>query len=221
MTNEVKYQTFRWGPLVLETKITSEFVDKLLKQGIKNRRSGKKELDARKHLEGRIEAELFYEKKDLEELFAPNIKPYVETYLKLIDQWTSVNSFAHLMPHLSDTDEFNISWSISTAWINFQKKHEYNPPHNHPCDLSFVVYLDVPKEIAAEEKTARKSPGGIYFDYGEQMPFSVKSMGRFPKKGDMFLFPGWLRHHVHSFSSNVERISVSGNIMLGVLKKDP
>ena len=35
-----------------------------------------------------------------------------------------------------------------------------------------------------------------------------------PKTGDAFIFPAWLVHHVHAFKSDVERISVSGNIIL-------
>ena len=30
---------------------------------------------------------------------------------------------------------------------------------------------------------------------------------------------GWLMHHVHDFKSDVERISVSGNIMIEVITK--
>ena len=209
MTNEVEYQTFRWGPLVLQTKITSEFLEELLKRGKESRKSGK---SAKEVLAGRIEDEFFYE--DLDDWLMPSMHPYVETYMELVNQWAGVDCFAHLTQNNASAE-----WNMDMAWINFQKRYEYNPPHNHPCDLSFVAYLNVPDEIRQEQKklgesgrTAKQAPGVIYFDYGEQLPFSVKSMGRFPENGDLFLFPGWLKHHVHAFKSNVERISASGNI---------
>ena len=118
----------------------------------------------------------------------------------------------------------DICWSMEMAWINFQQKNEYNPPHNHPCDLSFVAFLQVPKEIGEEYKAIPeiehgKGPGILYFNYGEQLPFSVKSFGKLPERGDLFLFPGWLMHHVHDFKSDVERISVSGNVNFEVVTK--
>ena len=120
--------------------------------------------------------------------------------------------------------DVNIGWHMTMAWINFQKKNEYNPPHNHPCDLSFVAFLQVPKEIGLEYEAIPdiekgKGPGLLFFDYGEQLPFSVNSFGRYPEKGDLFLFPGWLTHHVHDFHCDVERISVSGNIIFEVVPK--
>ena len=121
--------------------------------------------------------------------------------------------------------EVVIAWYMNMAWINFQKKNEYNPPHNHPCDLSFIAYLQVPKEIGLEHEALKDGakgswrPGNVYFDYGEQLPFCVKSFGKYPQKGDLFLFPGWVMHHVHDFKSDVERISVSGNVMFEVFAK--
>ena len=122
------------------------------------------------------------------------------------------------------TIPIDIGWHMNMAWINFQKKGEYNPPHNHPCDLSFVTFLQVPKEIGLEFESIPdiergKGPGVLYLDYGEQLPFSVKSFGKLPEKGDLFIFPGWLMHHVHDFKADVERISVSGNIMIEVITK--
>ena len=123
------------------------------------------------------------------------------------------------------TIPIDIGWHMNMAWINFQKKGEYNPPHNHPCDLSFVTFLQVPKEIGLEFESIPdiergKGPGVLYLDYGEQLPFSVKSFGKLPEKGDLFIFPGWLMHHVHDFKADVERISVSGNVMFDIKIKD-
>ena len=191
-------------------------------------------MDARRYLAGHIENEFLYE--NTIEWFDPKIEPYINGYINLADQWTGVNSFKHLIRDSTVENivkgghdqkiPTDIGWHMSMAWINFQKKGEYNPPHNHPCDLSFVAFLQVPKEIGLEfesipEVEHGKSPGLLYFDYGEQLPFSVKTFGKYPEKGDLFLFPGWLMHHVHDFKSDVERISVSGNVMFKVVAKQP
>ena len=229
---EIKYTTARWGPLVLQTKIEDDFIDELLEKGLQSRHSGRAQLDARKYLAGHIEGEYLYE--NLDDWFVPRMKPYIEVYTHLVDQWTGNNSFKHLIRDNSIENivkegldlkiKTDICWSMEMAWINFQQKNEYNPPHNHPCDLSFVTFLQVPKEIGEEYKAIPeiehgKGPGILYFNYGEQLPFSVKSFGKLPERGDLFLFPGWLMHHVHDFKSDVERISVSGNVNFEVVTK--
>ena len=234
MNEEIQFQPVRWGPLVVQTKIEDNFVDELLERGLESRHSGKKQLDARRYLAGHIENEFLYE--NTIEWFDPKIEPYINGYINLADQWTGVNSFKHLIRDSTVENivkgghdqkiPTDIGWHMSMAWINFQKKGEYNPPHNHPCDLSFVAFLQVPKEIGLEfesipEVEHGKGPGLLYFDYGEQLPFSVKTFGKYPEKGDLFLFPGWLMHHVHDFKSDVERISVSGNVMFKVITKQP
>ena len=234
MDKERQYQTTRWGPLLLQTKLDEDFVEELLEKGLKSRHSGIKRLDAKRHLAGNIENEFLYE--DIEDWLVPKMKPYINTYVELVDQWTGDNGFKHLMRDssfekimkdgLDPKVEVVIAWYMNMAWINFQRKNEYNPPHNHPCDLSFIAYLQVPKEIGLEhealEDDAKGSwrPGTVFFNYGELLPFSVKSLGKYPEKGDLFIFPGWLMHHVHDFKSDVERISVSGNVMFEVTIKD-
>ena len=54
----------------------------------------------------------------------------------------------------------------------------------------------------------------ICFDLGPEMPLSITRVGFLPKVGDIVIFPSWLQHHVNAFKSDVERISVSGNIKI-------
>ena len=138
-TKEIKYTTVRWGPLVLQTKIEDDFIDELLEKGLESRHSGKKQLDARTYLAGHIENEFLYE--NTEEWFDPKIKPYIECYFELADQWTGNNSFKHLIRDSSVENivkggldlkiPIDIGWYMIMAWIKFQKKGEYNPPHKH------------------------------------------------------------------------------------------
>jgi hypothetical protein len=95
------------------------------------------------------------------------------------------------------------------------KKHEYNPPHDHADQLSFVIFLKVPEEIKQEQKDYKgKSggPGSLSFLYGEGNRQAITYQSLHPNEGDMFIFPAWLKHYVAPFYSDVTRISVSGNV---------
>ena len=104
---------------------------------------------------------------------------------------------------------------MSALWINYQKQHEFNPPHDHDGAISFVIYLQIPDELKKEnEAYVGKSggPGGIQFFYGDGTRDAITYMSHFPKERDMFIFPAWLKHWVNPFKSDCTRISVSGNI---------
>ena len=110
-----------------------------------------------------------------------------------------------------------IGYEMMSLWINYQQPGEYNPPHNHGGDLSFVTYLQVPEEIVKEHIETKHEhnnpgPGVICFDLGPEMPFSIHRIGFMPKVGDIIIFPAWLQHYVMGFKSDVERISVSGKL---------
>ena len=50
------------------------------------------------------------------------------------------------------------------------KAGDFNPPHSHGADLSFVAFPDVPLEISREcaaFKGTMRGPGGISWTYGE------------------------------------------------------
>ena len=185
----------------METRVEQEFVDILLEKGKESR---DKNLDSRKKLAGMLDHEYYY--KNYEEWFVPFFDPYVNAY---IDAVSDYRSDAFKSP--------TTSWILNALWINYQKANEYNPPHQHNKDLSFVIYLQVPAELEKEFKEsegvhATTGPGTINFNYGIEMPFLIDTFFKFPEVRDILIFPAWLTHYVHAFKSDVERISVSGNI---------
>jgi hypothetical protein len=122
--------------------------------------------------------------------------------------------------------------NTSVLWVNFQKKYEYNPLHNHSGDLSFVLYIKIPYNIDDELKmphvkdaTCKKPPlfSFIYPSFPpEPVPFVnnldlVKSYELYLNKEDegmLILFPSWLQHQVTPFYTSDEyRISVAGNLV--------
>ena len=195
--------TFRyWGPFLMEVEIDDEIISLLLEKG---KESKKEYLDARKKLAGEIDNEYYFENPN--EWFCPIFNSYINAYIEAVSEY-KLDAFK-----TSPT-----SWILEKLWINYQKAYEYNPPHHHVGDLSFVIYLQVPEEIVKEnEKTKDKhnntGPGMITFVFGHDMQFSLSSMSTMPRVGQTFIFPAWLPHHVMGFKSDVERISVSGNII--------
>jgi len=35
-------------------------------------------------------------------------------------------------------------FKLNGFWVNYQKQHEFNPPHNHASTYSFVVFMKIP-----------------------------------------------------------------------------
>jgi len=116
----------------------------------------------------------------------------------------------------------NHELQLGNSWVNFQKKYEVNPIHNHSGLVSFVIYLEVPYNIEEElqlnpGRFAKRNLGGSFiFNYADPLG----SLGMFQIQIDKnmiykcLIFPSCLNHSVHPFySSNGTRISVSGNFL--------
>ena len=106
-------------------------------------------------------------------------------------------------------------------WVNFQKKHEYNPMHNHSGIYSFVIWYQVPytfeNELKYHHSSQNCSHGEFQFIlppfnknttvYSEPIPIDKS------KEGYVVIFPSQLPHLVYPFYSSDEyRITVAGNI---------
>ena len=198
-----KYEVHPWGPWSIQSTIDQKFIDILLEKGNESRA---KNLDNRRILAGQMDYEYYYE--DFKEWFCPLFDPYMSAY-----QVGAMSNGRQLFKKPV------IGYEMISLWINYQQAYEYNPPHNHGGDLSFVIWLQIPEEIVKEHIETKHEhnnpgPGMICFDLGPEMPLSVNRVGFLPKVGDIVIFPAWLQHHVNSFKSDVARISVSGNIKM-------
>ena len=110
---------------------------------------------------------------------------------------------------------------IDDPWVNFQQKHEFNPPHNHTGIISFVIWIKIPYNIEDECNTVvskkSKNPlvGHFTFHYanvlGKVYHEHIKADKSY--EGTLLIFPSDLNHSVHPFYTSDEyRISVSGNV---------
>jgi hypothetical protein len=210
-TNQEKEWFFPfWGPLVCKMKIDKPFINKLLKEGKVVRDSNNL---ANRYLAGEIDNQFYFD-NNFEEWFTPYFQPYLKTYESRLFDFV---------------DEPAQYWKIkipfevrgTQLWINYQHKMEHQPLHSHDADLSFVIYLQVPIEITLEHndrlgERSNTGPGKINFYYGDMgsLKFAITQYAEMPVVGDIYIFPSWLRHYVNSFKSDVERISVSGNLHL-------
>ena len=155
--------------------------------------------DYRKHLAGNIESE--YQLDD-------TVKPHVNKLLApLVAQY---NRFVELPKELV----------LGNVWVNFQKKHEFNPPHLHDGTLSFVIWLQIPFTHKQENK---RSPGRnaklplsgkfgflIVQDHKEVRTCYLDSDKK--EENTILLFPADMMHFVNPFYTSDElRITISAN----------
>jgi hypothetical protein len=113
-------------------------------------------------------------------------------------------------------------WQLTGTWVNFQKKHEFNPIHHHNGDYSFVIWLDIPYNIEDELNHPSTKNSNVpmasafsllYTDpYGNiaGRPFFLdkKDCGKF------VIFKSSMPHLVYPFATSDEyRVSISGNLI--------
>ena len=197
MTEEIKYGILTWGPCVVQLKITEDFRKKLLSEAEQSKQEA---LKFNHKLAGVIKEEYTYRNK---EMFLPEISQVLGVYDQAYQKFKN-------KPY----DE-KPEYLLNELWVNFMKKNEFNPPHDHADQLSFVIFLDVPEEIHKEQKEYKGQsggPGSLSFWYGEGNRQAITYQGIRPNNGDMFIFPSWVKHYVAPFYSDVTRISVSGNV---------
>ena len=116
-------------------------------------------------------------------------------------------------------------FTLETLWVNYQKQHEFNPPHQHEGLFSFVVFMQIPtywkEQHALPFSAASNTPCASDFQFllGQghgpvqpiRFPLSPKDQGR------MLFFPAWLSHQVFPFYGTEEsRITISGNVYMEV-----
>ena len=207
-----------FGPAVFQTHISPEFNKILLDEG---KTLSKDKDDFNFELAGNLKTGRSYTySKEFRKNCEPYIKQKVEDYLNLfIENWGTNGVYQSLeKPALTEegTKYFRGNISLDSLWINYQRKNDHNPLHNHSGLFSFVIYLQVPQEIFSENADCNHQKAGcILFDYGEAIiPMMSTSMTITPYDNLMMIFPAKLKHQVPSFWVDAERISVSGNFNL-------
>lgn len=110
---------------------------------------------------------------------------------------------------------------LFNLWVNFQKKHEFNPMHIHDGLYSFVIWHKVPYTMQ-KEKERLPHMRSEDFRAGMFSFFFCEPSGKISQEalpvdnsweGKVALFPASLNHCVYPFYTSDEyRISISGNL---------
>ena len=198
MSRYIPYKYYHWGPYLSSFKVEEPEL-----QAIEKLFNKEKDNSYRSSLAGHVVNEFGIDKDKCFGILAPYIESYCMGYVK----YTGLKLCNKL--------------EVTSCWVNYMVKNEFNPPHAHEADLSFVLYTQVPKDLIEENKKficidlpkgkiGGAGPGGIEFISSGQ---GLCAHSFFPEVGDLFIFPADLLHWVYPFrESEGERISVSGNL---------
>ena len=194
---------------IIEGKLPESTIDNLWKL-IKESR--KQPEDMKSELAGNIDSSIrLNAASPLVEDFRQSVIP------KFIDQ--NINSFG--VPWRADLSEGSM-WTLESLWVNFQKEHEFQPPHDHNGIYSFVIWMQIPTSYEQQRKlpisansNADHHVSNFAFTYTDVLG-KIKTFCYSMEKeseGYMIMFPATLTHQVFPFYNNDgERISISGNI---------
>lgn len=189
-----------------------EILKPIFKEVNKIQKDFKKAIKYNNQLAGNIEHEyaLTECKPDLEKLFFPVIQHHMErdNYIENLGVCTR-----------------DINIRLDNAWVNFQKKYEFNPIHNHSGVFSFVIWLKAPysiyKEMSRKSSINSNSNSPAHFSFHYTNSLGTITTQCLPVDKDWeckaALFPSSLSHSVNPFfTSDKYRISVSGNFKFDV-----
>ena len=200
--------------LFVETKISSSDLKKLKDKAKLCLESEDKFSKANNILAGNMEKEF-----NLNESFEKILFPY-SSYLA--NKFENIAEDTLYEKEQSNTKKAVSNWVSTRSWINFQKKHEFNPTHHHTGDYSFVLWIQIPYNLKEElELENCKNSNSKYnslfcFSFLDLYGKIVENKLTIDKtwEGTMILFPSNLKHQVYPFfTSDDYRISISGNLI--------
>jgi hypothetical protein len=166
-----------------------------------------------KNLAGHLETQVYLEKAQ------EKIEPYLlEMAAQYIASWNYHQEIYQNFP-----TEKPLSFCLEKVWINFQKKYEFNPLHDHRGIFSFVSWIDIPYNLQAEMAMPHVAASNYAMATSFNFVFTnvlgnIQTLPFFPEKGyegTVIFFPSKLKHLVYPFfTSDRDRISISGNLFL-------
>ena len=202
---------FPFGPPIYINQVDDNIIKEL--DARIEETGGKPEFDASGQLAGRIKKQTH-----LDEVISESVK---EDILKHCASFYEQTSGGQELP-LS-------TMSLDSIWSNIQEAREYNPVHQHTGNFSFVIYTRNDLEDLSVEKMQDNEYDNKIVDYDNQKPLAGMielfygegnwmnwtSFQHIPKRGDILIFPSWLRHTVYAhYETGKIRISVAGNVSL-------
>lgn len=133
-------------------------------------------------------------------------------------------AMAKRMSLFSDAKPDDFDWWCQ-MWANVSGPGAWNHMHVHPGNLwSAVLYLDMGDADGTDD-----GAGGAFYFEDPRFPIAAMHNTRFrfasadgkpqawqpelkPRRGDLLMFPAWLRHGVRPYTGTGERISIALNV---------
>ena len=125
MTNDVRYFKYAWGPLLLHFKYPKKYITKLKRicKKVKTKNGHQS------HLAGIFPSGNQDSFKRQDRLwFYRTIEPYFEAWSNAGVDYYGWKEAPRLKPH--------------TVWVNHMKPGDFNPPHIHDGNVTFVLFVD-------------------------------------------------------------------------------
>jgi len=196
---KVDYSHINWGPYVMATKMPDYIMKRLSEDGKKLKKK------YNYSLAGHLKHQFLYS-AETQKWFYKEITPIFNAYRE-----------GHCNYH--GLENLAVELVYDDLWINYMKAGDFNPLHAHGGDYSFVLFLDVPKELKKEQEAfegTSAKPAYLTFEYGLHQRPKWATVGNHvnPETGDFLMFPALMQHWVMPFKSKVTRISVSGNLRI-------
>tara|TARA_B100000212_G_scaffold190931_1_gene143926 strand:- start:62 stop:871 length:810 start_codon:yes stop_codon:yes gene_type:complete len=211
---------FPFGPPIYLDKCPDNIISEL--DALIEQLGGKIEYDASGLLAGRIKKQTSLT-ENVTSTIQENIIYHCNRYFNHVRQAPSSE-----MPGYEQ-----LTMQITAIWSNIQEAREYNPPHAHSGDFSFVIYTRNDLENMSLDEIQNNEydqahhnnqnatgmlqnqplAGLIELQYGEPAWFNWTQFRHVPSRGDIIIFPSWMRHTVYAhYEENKVRISVAGNV---------
>ena len=171
-----------------------------------------KRKNANIYLAGNISESIYLEDSN-DYFFNNHLKEPCERY---IQEYYSSSSFRNPFSNVGCSDLV-----LQEFWVNYSKKHEFNPIHYHGGALSFVIWMKIPTRseeqhnLPISKNTSSPSSSDFQFLYTDILG-SIQGMTweMDPEiAGTMVVFPAMLAHQVYPFfECDDTRISIAGNL---------
>lgn len=141
-----------------------------------------------------------------------NIQKHEEAY----------NYTQRIFNFMSDIHTTDIDLEMERIWLNFQRKGEFLPLHNHSGIYSFVIWVIIPfniqEELREKNPVLMKNRSGMFeFVYTDTLGKLNNYLIPVDRnwEGTIAVFPAELHHQVYPFySSDGVRATISGNIRM-------
>ena len=190
----------------------------------------KEQVCHKKNLAGNISHS--YLLKDPRDLVIPNLYDIVFNQVDNPKMFDFISMELENIYKRIELENVRLEPYLTKLWVNFQKKGEFQPIHNHSGVFSFVIWMDIPYHSKDEAKltiakSSCKTPPGGNFSFSTTNAVNRGLVEYIIKmspdmNGYCCFFPSDLAHQVYPFyTSDKDRISISCNISYRTEEPNP